>query len=169
MGKRGYFFTLDAFIAIGVIMTGVFIVLLLVSSRPFTAQSVLLAQDLANSLVSTKVKDINNPVFSNLTNTGIITNAGLSPLTLFGEFYFRGLSDQKYNSYNSLMVYNLTEGIFPREFNFEIRINNASIYRFNTTALEDAELIVSSKRIISGSIDNTQFWGPYPAEVLVWQ
>ena len=38
-----------------------------------------------------------------------------------------------------------------------------------TSTQDNAKSLISSKSIISGVIDNSNFWGPYKAEIRVWQ
>ncbi len=161
-GRKGYFFTLDAFIAMGIIVAGLVFVLTAYSYRPVTSQATVLGSDLMLSLANTKVTEINNDYVRNLTLNGTITNSDNSLLQQVGEFY---VNNQ--NSMGREFVRNVTNNLIPVQYGFELRINNTPVYN-RSAFTRTNRLVTSSKSIVFGIYNNTM-WGPLNAEVRVWQ
>jgi len=55
MKKKAYFFTLDAFIATGVIAVGIVLILFTTTNKPYEMQTAFLSQDLIETISSIKV------------------------------------------------------------------------------------------------------------------
>lgn len=161
-GSKGYFFTLDAFVAMGIIVAGLVFVLTAYSYRPVTAQATVLGSDLLLSLANTKVTEINNDYARNLALNGTITNTDNSLLQQAAEFYVNNQS-----SMGSEFLRNLTYSLVPLQYGYELRINKTAIYSRGAFTNTN-RLVVSSKSIVFGIYNNTM-WGPLDAEVRVWQ
>jgi hypothetical protein len=76
---------------------------------------------------------------------------------------------------NSTAV-NFTEEVFlriiPPQYNFQLLIKNGSNVLFNYTNgknMETSRVLISSKNIIFGQINDSTMWGPYMSEVRTWQ
>ena len=160
-GRKAYFFTLDAFVAMGIIVVGLVFVLTAYSYRPVTVQTTTLGSDLLLSLSNTKVTEINNDYVRNLTLNGTITNTDNSLLQQAGEFYVN-----RQESMDSEFLKNITNSLVPQQYGFDIRINKTSIH--SRGVLKKSRLVTSSKSIVFGVYNGTM-WGPYDAEVRVWQ
>ncbi|MBI2574255.1 hypothetical protein HYV82_00020 [Candidatus Woesearchaeota archaeon] len=160
--SKGYFFTLDAFIAMGIIVAGLAFVLTAYSYKPVTAQATVLGTDLLLSLANTKVTEINNDYVRNLTLNGTITNSDNSLLQQVGEFY---VNNQ--NSMGNEFVRNVTYSLVPLQYGYELRINKTQVYN-RSAFIRTNKLVTSSKSIVFGVYNNTM-WGPLDAEVRVWQ
>ncbi len=162
MQKRGYFFTLDAFVAMGIIVVGLVIVLAAYSYRPVTVQGSVISSDLTLSLSNTKVSDVNNDYVRNLINNGTITNSDNSLLQQTGEFY---VNNQM--SMGSYFLQNVTSNLVPRQYGVNITINEQEMFS-RGRLLNSSRFVISSRSIVFG-IYNGSMWGPLPAEVRVWQ
>ncbi|MBI3034588.1 hypothetical protein HYY72_05510 [Candidatus Woesearchaeota archaeon] len=162
MGKRGYFFTLDAFVAMGIIVIGLVMILTSNYYSPVTVQPIALSNDVILSLSSTKVTEANNNYTLNLVLNGSITNKDNSLLQQAGEFY---VNNQR--SMSSNFVRNVTYSLVPQQYSFNVSINRTTIYNRGSLA-KSSRLVVSTKSIVFGVYNDTM-WGPYPAEVSVWQ
>ena len=162
MGKRGYFFTLDAFVAVGIIVIGLVLILTSNYYSPVTVQPIALSNDLMLTLSSTKITESNNDYVRNLSINGSITNRDNSLLQQAGEFY---LNNQK--SMSTSFVKNVTFNLVPPQYSFNVSINKTTIYNRGSMA-RSSRLVVSTKSIVFGVYNNT-LWGPYPAEVAIWQ
>jgi len=169
MHKKAYFFTLDAFIATSVIVIGIVLINLAHTNKPYEMQTAFLSQDVIDAASSIKVYEISdNEYVNNLTESGNITNPSNTVLEQVGEFCSRGM-----NSTAS----NFTEKVFlrtiPQEYNFQLLIKDGNnMILFNYTKgknMETSRVLISSKNIIFGQIDDATMWGPYMSEVRTWQ
>ncbi len=180
MQRKGYIFSLDAIIAICVMVVGIVLVLLSMSYTPTPTQAVSLSQDLVNALYATKIYDLNDqdyPYVKFLKSNGNITLMENTILEQIGEFYYRNVT---YHCMYCLglatnFARNLTKYSIPEQYSFEILVNNMSIYERRSTnptvssEKNNSRLLMTSRRIFSGFINRTDIWGPYSAEVFVWQ
>ena len=84
---KAYFYSLDALIALIVILG---VVLVIKPSVIIKAPQMNLQEDLLNVLSSLKVGEIDNPYVQNLVSTGEIVDLNQSVLEQIGEFYAVG-------------------------------------------------------------------------------
>ncbi len=161
--KRGYFFTLDAFVAMGIIVVGLFVVLASYSYSPVSEQQEALGADILLSLSATKVTELNNDYVMLLITNGTITNRDNTVLQQLGEFYVNNQS-----SMGSKFIANISSNILPYQFGVNISINKTQAYYSGAKLRPSSRYVISSKSIIFG-IYNGTFWGPFPADVVMWQ
>ena len=172
--KRGYFFILDAFLGLSVLLIGVILVTSSYVNFPQPSQVGLLANDLTNFLSTKKIKDLNNPyagIGGELWNNGTITDADNSLLQQIGEFYAANKLDVA-----ERFIQNVSEGVTPPEFLYEVWIDGIILYPITPSAehtklKESSELLLTSKVITFGIMNKTtsNLWGPYKVEVFVWE
>lgn len=178
--KKAYIFSLDAIVAIGVMVIGIVLVLLSLSYTPIDSQAVSLSQDLINALYSTRMYDLNDqdyPYVKFLKGNGNITNMENTILEQVGEFYYRNKTGVCANcmALAGNLVKNISYYSVPEQYSFEVLVNNISLYQRKSTnpsvsnEKNQSRLLMASKRIFSGYINRTDMWGPYTAEVIVWQ
>ena len=172
--KRGYFFVLDAVLGLIVLVIGVFLINSLYVSVPEPAQVGLLSDDLLNFLSNTRIKELNNQyagIGGQLWNQGYITDADNSLLQQIGEFYAANKPDiaEKF-------IANVSTGIVPEQFRYEVWIDSTILYPITQTiehikSKNSTELLLTSKKITFGIMnrETSDLWGPYKAEVFVWQ
>jgi hypothetical protein len=160
--RRGYFFTLDAFIAMGILMVGLAIVLSAHSYRPVIVQSNVIAGDILLTLSNLKVTEVNNPYVRTLLQNGTISNRDNSLLSQAGEFYVNNQQSMGFQFVNQT-----TLNVIPTQYNVNISINKTTVF-FKGNQPKSNKVLVSSKTLVFGVYNNT-FWGPYPAEVRVWE
>ena len=171
MKKKAYFFTLDVFIATGVIAIGTVLILLAYTSKPpDLIQKASMSQDLMDAISSIKVYEIsdNNYVYE-LIGNGDITNLENTILEQIGEFCYRDMNDTATNFTESVFL-----KIIPQEYNFQLLIKDKNTIKFDyinyskmKTLRNESRILVPSKNIIFGLNDSTM-WGPYTAEVRTW-
>ena len=172
--KRGYFFMLDAMLALIVLSIGIFLITSSYVDVPQLAQVGLLADDLLNFLSNSKIKDINNPyagIGGALWTQGLITDIENTLLQQIGEFYAAGNIDTA-----EKFIANVSSGIIPPQFKYEVWIDGTILYP-KVQSAEHAEsrnntyILLTSKKITFGIINKTtsNLWGPYKAEVFVWE
>lgn len=172
--KRGYFFVLDAALGIFVLAIGAFMIASLYISFPEPSQVSLLSDDFLNFLSNTQIKELNNPyggIGGQLWKNGSITNKDNSLLQQIGEFYSKGQYDLA-----EKFIQNVSANTVPSQFNYELWMDNLILYPRNPDSGEIAsksktELMLTSKKITFGVVStaNSSLWGPYKAEVFVWQ
>ena len=172
--KRGYFFTLDASLAIFVIVIGVFLLSTFRLDQPEPLQIEFLSGDLIDFLSKTKIEDLNDPyagIGGQLWTEGKINDKDNSLLQQIGEFYYINDTDTA-----DLFVKQVSEVAVPPQFNYELRINGDIVYpKIQSTehlaSRGNSTLLLTSKKITFGLVNDSvsTVWGPYVAEVFVWQ
>ncbi len=170
MKKRGYFFTLDSFIATSIIVIGIALVLFARSNKPYEMQTSVLSQDVIGTTYSVKIYELSdNSYLNELIENGNITRFENTVLQQIGEFCYREMNETATNFTEKVFI-----RVIPSTYNFQILIINTTNHvLFNYTSdkrtVEDSELIISYKNLIFGQLDNSTMWGPYLAEVRTWQ
>jgi hypothetical protein len=166
MKKRGYFFTLDAFIAGAVLAFGLIVIF---SSQVYTrepAREIVLSDSTMKLLGYTKVDEVNNEYVHGLIEAGNITNLDNTIMQQAGEFYYRNQNDRA-----AWLIGNATpDDIPPKEYGLEVRIEGETIFNRSTYEGYEPDVLSSSKIIISSiDLSTKEMWGPYKAEVNVWR
>ncbi len=187
-GRKGVFFSLDAFMAISILIMGIAVVLSFFFASPFKSQVYFYAQDVNQLFATTKISSINDNNYTVLRKDkadGNITNADHTIYQQIAEFYYRNaskgcadcLSDVAWN-----FTKDITHNLLSDRVSYEILlypdpIGNSSDYRViyerlgwgTDTSQANSTLITSAKSIVSGRYNDTEFYGPYLMEVRVWQ
>lgn len=163
MKKRGYFFTLDAFIGLTILAVGMMLLFTSYSYEPYYEQPASLSQNIIDSLSQIRIYEINNEYVKGLIDSGTIKNTDNTALEQIAIFYVT----------NELaLATQLTEAIISdsvseqHDFNFKIEGN--LIYGTPDIA-EGSKVVASSKALVVGVISRTTMFGPLKAEVNVWQ
>lgn len=172
--KRGYFFVLDAMLALVVLVIGMFLVSSSYVNAPQPAQVTLLSDDLMNFLSTTKIRDLNNPyagIGGTLWSQGDIKDPDNSLLQQAGEFYRLN----KLGIAESFMQ-NVSFGIVPQQFRYEVWVDETLLYpkapsSDHIKSRNSTGLLLTSKKLTFGILNSTtsDIWGPYKAEVFVWE
>lgn len=172
--KRGYFFILDAVLALLVLVIGVFLITSSYVETPQPAQVGFLSGDLLGFLSSTKIKGLNNAyagIGGVLWNQGDISDADNSLLQQIGEFYATNRIDVA-----EKFVQNVSAGIVPLQFRYEVWIDNSIVYprlqpAEHIKSRNNTAILLTSKKLTFGILNKTtsDIWGPYKAEVYVWE
>lgn len=140
MDKKGYFFTVDALIAL------IVVILVIIVVKPVTTNfepEPQIQEDLMKALSSIKIKDLDNSYAQTLISNGTITNLNNTVLEQLGEFYALS-SDNAENLANSILNdLNLSE-------NVGIFFNDAKKGEKSRTPYENAVSIKVSRQVISG-------------------
>ena len=172
--KRGYFFILDAVLALFVLVIGVFLITSSYVNFPEPTQVGLLSDDLLNFLSNTKIKDLNNPyagIGGELWTQGDIKDVDNSLLQQIGEFY----ATNKLNI-SEKFIQNVSKDIMPPQFRYEVWMDDVILYpsiqsNEHIKSRNDTEILLTSKKITFGVKNKTtsEIWGPFKAEVFVWE
>ncbi len=172
--KKGFFFILDAILALFILIIGIFLITSAYINVPKPGQVALISDDLMNFLSNTKIEDLNNiyaGIGGELWKQGIITQGDNSLLQQIGEFYATNKPDiaEKF-------IQNVSVNIVPSQFNYEIWLNGAILYpavpaQSHINSKSSTELLLTSKKITFGILNKTtgNIWGPYKAEVFIWE
>lgn len=189
MNKKAYIFIIDGIIAVFILATGF---LLLTSQKPQESLEMPLSLVLDNgmSLLSNiKIEDVcdngcscENPALSSLCAGQRLTNNRSTLLDAFGELYYKstlGSGNPAYLTNATKLFENLTaqHDLFRHEVtHIELQIDGHVIYTDSAGAdtKTRSDHLISGKRIIFGYYENpangeVRFWGPYIAEVEVWE
>lgn len=172
--KRGYFFVLDAALALFVLVIGVFIIASLYLQAPRPMQVSLLSDDLMGFLARTKIRDLNNQfagIGGSLWKNGTITDADNTALQQIGEFYATNKMDTA-----EKFIQNVSENVVPPQYTYELWMDNNRLYPRNPepdhfSSKSQTNLMLTSKRITFGVLNQTtsSLWGPYKVEVYLWE
>lgn len=165
---------LDAVLALLVLVTGVFLITSSYVDVPQPEQVGLLSNDLLDFMSSNKIRNLNNQyagIGGELWTTGHITDADNTLLQQAGLFYATGKNDIA-----AKFIQNVSAGIVPAQFNFEMWINGVVIYPSPQTSQHiisknATKLLLTSKKITFGVMNEStgKLWGPYKAEVFLWE
>ena len=173
MDKKGYFFILDAFLALGILVMGVFLLLSSYTRTPEKEQTANIAEDLLDFFANTKIEDFNNLYFGasgTLVQQGFIKDAQKTLLQQLGEFYVNNDLDRAEN-----LITNVTQDLIPFQYKYEFLIDKTRIHPKNPSqqfliSKENAKVLFPSKKLSFGTINETlDLFGPYKVEVLVWR
>ncbi|MBI3034820.1 hypothetical protein HYY71_00720 [Candidatus Woesearchaeota archaeon] len=120
------------------------------------------------------LKDLNSPyagIGGQLWSEGLITDSENTLLQQIGEFYKTnklGVAEK--------FIQNVSQGAVPEQFEYEVWIDNVVLYpRISSPehikSKDKTDLLLTSKKLTFGIINRTttEIWGPYKAEVFVWQ
>ncbi|MBL7056005.1 hypothetical protein ISS07_03790 [Candidatus Woesearchaeota archaeon] len=172
--KKGYFFIIDAVLALGVLAVGLFLIFSAYTKIPPKEQIASLSEDMMDFFTQNKIKDVNNDyagVGGELWNNGKITNSENTLLQQTAIFYNGGNFTIMEN-----FVRNLTQNILPVQYVFELRINKTLVYPMGPSQRHNISknkttILIPSRKIVHGFSDSDEedMFGPYLAEVLTWQ
>ena len=140
MNKKGYFFSLDAFIALVVILG---VVLVVKPPMINEAQQINVQEDLIEVLSNLKIGEIDNSYVWLLISEGKISDLNQSVLEQIGEFYAK--SEPEAN----LLAQAVIDQLAP-DNNLALYFNGIPIAGRQEIPLENARDIWTSRQIISG-------------------
>lgn len=160
--KKGYFFTLDVFIAVTILLVGLLIIFSFTPSKPAQTQAVYSAKDIMNSLATFGVGEVDVGYLRLLIENGTVSNTDNTLLEQLGEFYVIGRMDLAKN----LASY-IIPPLLPPQYSAQLLINDTVIFE-SRPFTNVSPVIMVSKKIISGIINRTIMWGPLTAEFRVW-
>ncbi len=140
--KKGFFFTLDAFFAVVLLVTGMILLSKFTFQEINTEQIDTISKDVLVAFSELKVGNINNSWIQNEINSSSITSVDNSILEQIGEYWATGeLAKAEYLA--QLMSANL----IPSKYGFSIVIDGTTIYNRTISKTRD---LVSAQRMVSG-------------------
>lgn len=184
MNKKAYFLTLDAFVAIGIIVVGLSLIYSQHSFKPYEPQGVFYSTDIMDTLASTKIYELNDDGTTFLKRykaQGMIPNrynTFFEQAVEFIELESRGSCSNCIEAAKNLTAEVIQNSISDK-YSYNITLSNSSdtfiltnVTRTNSfgekKVLSDSSIVTNSKRIISTIINKSDLV-IYTAEVVVWQ
>jgi len=141
--KKAIFFSIDAFIALGILFIFIFMGYVIVLEK---ADSSKVHYDVLKTLSTLKVSEFDNAYVQSLVSSGAITNPDITLLEAIGNFYVS----------NKTIATNITNevllGLDVKE-NIGIWYGPSLISVKNTTSLEKATSIQTAKQFVTGICD----------------
>lgn len=172
MDKRGFFFTLDAVMALMIVGIGLFLVLSAYFFVPSVSRTEVISQDALTFLSTTTIENLNDPyagIGGTLWDEGRITQPENTLLQQIGEFKARG--DE---ATASLFITALLENIVPENYGLQVEVDGGSIYPLQAEQAEASQagtdVLISKETIVYGISNTTTYdlWGPSVVRVKVW-
>lgn len=145
MKKRGYFYSIDALIALMIILA------VLIFFKPIPEQNIELKkvqEDVLKVLSNVKVGEVDNAYVKDLISKGEIDDKNKTILEQIGEFRVLGKEENAFNltreMFNELKI---TE-------NIGIWMDKEIVYTQNTTSIETADFVWTAQELVSGVKEN---------------
>ena len=144
MVKKGVFFSIDALIAVIIILSAIIFISVFYINKPSTSQQVYFSSDLVQILSTMKIGEINDPAVQSLLNEGNITELDRTILEQTLRFQVGGREEE------ARELLNLTIGnLVPDYYNLGVWIEGFEepVY---ATSQEPVTQLISSKQLVSG-------------------
>ena len=201
LNKKGYFFIIDAVLALGVLAVGAFLIFASYTDVSSKGDPSLLSEGIMDFFANNKIKDIDNK-YAGLSGTlwtdegkegglcagvELTANAENTLLQQIAIFYEKSQGDLGNDCYFNLLdnnpnepedlaekfILKLTENTLPQKYKFELWMDEQLLYpgTEQTDSKDAAEYLIPSKKIVYGILNQEtgDMFGPYNAEVFVWQ
>ncbi len=173
--KKAMYFTTEAVISMMILSVGfgIIVYMFTVLARPPVGIVQTTLYDTVD-LFNTKIESIGNGTCSSNStwiDNGNITDTDQSIINQAGELYYR-YKEKSCDYCDELVQQCLSDFIDYRnleEENIRVQIGGETWYQNGTITKENATVIFPEKIILIGTENNTAMWGPYTAEVEVWQ
>ncbi|MDO8508751.1 MAG: hypothetical protein Q7S27_03650 [Nanoarchaeota archaeon] len=140
MKKRGVFFSIDALIAVGIL---VLVIMIAYPVLKVTKNESEINKDVLISLSNIKVIEVNDSYIQTLSQNGVINDSNKSVLEQIGEFYVTNVSLATY-------LANVTLSEIRTNKNIGLWFGDTLIFSINSTPYEGATSIISARESLSG-------------------
>ena len=160
--KKGYYFVADALIGSTIINGGI---------KPLKIQyDYEIAEEYSDFLLTTKIIDSGNPYINQLLGT-YIKDTSLTVMEQVNLFYYHNDTAHARD-----MIENLTSSLVPAKYSFSYNIINGTapntttttIYNRTNIDIEDADVVIVSRKITFLQIDSETMFGPAMTEIKIW-
>jgi len=173
MHKRGFFFTLDAIMALTILAVGMFLVFSAMLVVPTRSQTEIIAADTMAFLQTTTIENLNDPIAGiggSLWQQGKITKEKNTLLQQMGEFH--AIGD---HTTNEQFIEAVVGDFIAENHMVQVHINSVSAYpqipsEELVTSRQSTDLLIAKTDIIFGIMNTTNFemWGPTTITLSVW-
>lgn len=161
--KKGYFFTLDAFIGLTILAVGIMLLYSSYSYEPDYEQPHSIAQDVAGSVSQISLNEFNSAVVDSLRDSGDIKSMDNTVMEQIAVFYINNEM-----ALASRLAEAILTDVVPEQYDFSLLLEDNVIY--GSAVISDrSKAVASSKVLVMGIISKTEMFGPLKAEVNVWQ
>ena len=165
--RKGYFFIIDALIGSTIIFLSLMIILGS-STRPAKVQyNYEMAEEYTTFIMNTKIQDLNDKYISDLVKNNIINNTQLSVMEQVDTFYHDNDMTHAHD-----LVKNLTEPLVMSKYGFSYSIIDkgvkTNIYSRTVPDINQAKIVIASKKITFLQINSTSVFGPAMVEIKIW-
>ncbi len=185
--NKGYFFSIDAVTAVGILLIGIFLVFYIISSEPMETPAYHLSEDIINVLSKTEISNLSEVDYFKYKNDypevyNLIKNKETDNTVLeqVGEYYYDySKTPPRFNSKIKAkdLVHVMVKGLIPNQYRFTLRIVKPGgtfeeIYTKQsdiTLIADDAEVRIAIKKMVFGQTKENDVWGPYVVEAVVWR
>ncbi len=177
MKKKTQFFLIDGIFAMIILITGFMIISSNTSNQAEEVSLSIVSENLMELFSSIRVDEVCNEgvctykKLDNFLTDGFILNKNQTLLDATGELYSKNRKAQAGELFSNITIQSrlVRKDIFGVEF----RINNEVLYSQGENKAKSKELI-STKKVIFGYYETigtgaVTFFGPYLAEVDIWQ
>ncbi|RJQ16818.1 hypothetical protein C4573_02010 [Candidatus Woesearchaeota archaeon] len=166
MGKRGYFYLIDAFIGLSILVISLLVILSFNAFQPSPSQTMTTLDDYMNVLLNTQIRDLDNAYIFSLRQSGVVQDDA----TIFQQiamFYVDG----KY-AYARDTIQNVSFGLLPSHKGFYYAVNGTMLYNRSYEKFDNSSLVLVSRKITyvrNGAGLNATVFGPVLTEVALWE
>ena len=187
LNKKGYFFIIDAVLALGVLAVGAFLIFTSYTDISSKEDPTILSEGIMDFFANNKIKGIDNK-YAGLSGTlwtdegkegglcegvELTANAENTLLQQIAIFYEKSSDNSCYLNLAEKFILKLTENVLPQKYEFELWMDDQLLYRSTeqTDSKDAAEYLIPSKKIVFGILNQEtgDMFGPYNAEVFAWQ
>jgi hypothetical protein len=168
--KKGYYFVADALIGSTIIFLSL-MVIINGGVKPLKIQyDYEIAEEYSEFMLTTKIEDLSNPYVDQLLNS-YINDTSLTIMEQINLFYYNNDT-----THAREMIHNLTESLIPEKYSFSYNIINGTapnttttnIYNRTIINIEDADVVIVSRKITFLQIDSKIMFGPAMTEIKLW-
>jgi hypothetical protein len=174
MNKKGFFFTLDAIMALTILAVGMFLVLSMLLVSPQKTQTEIIARDTMEFLSTSTIENLNDPIAGiggEMWEEGNITNEKNTLLQQIGEFYSKQKIDSAERFISAILNISVPNNHYAEVFANDERIYPSIEPDTMVASKDSTPLLIAKEEIAYGIINTTTFdlWGPIDIRLLVWQ
>ena len=162
MKKRGFFFTIDAFVATAILLITLLLMYNTTLNTPVEIQTSTLSSDFMEVLSKTLVSESSNEYVLDLREQGAIKHTQLSLLEQAVAFYATDPS----------LAISFLDGVFkdllPLQYSGIIEFDGNIVFSQVVRPEEEADMLIPAKRIVFG-VDDPNHIYIYIVLVKVWE
>lgn len=141
-GLKGFYFSIDALLAIVILVMGIMAFYQLSPSSITSDKSYVLSNDFINLISVMQIGEVNNTYIQSLVSNGTIGNPNNTILQQVGLFWAENKSDIA----NSI-ISNFSDGLLPPNFGFGVYMGNEPVYESGSDPVYN---LISTSRMVSG-------------------
>jgi len=162
MKKRGFFYVVDAFVAVSILIVTLLLMYSTNLNKPVEIQTSTLSADFMELLSGTIIAESSSSYITELRDQGVIKHTDLTLLEQAVEFY----------SYEPTLAMEFLDktfqNILPIQYSSVIVIEDVVVYSQINKPEDQADILIPSKRIVFGVHDPQNIY-VYTVLIKVWE